>query len=380
MSIQRYLTKAGSVRYRARVKSHGREVTTRVFPRKVDAVAWEQDQSRRLRTGEWFDPRRGRVPLRQVGEEWLAGRTSVKQRTAESDAGAWRLYIEPQWGHRPVSSMTAAEVSNWIGTLMKRGLAASTVTRALSTLRLILGHAVADGRIVVNVAMLVKAPSRSAARREGQALTVGELDQLFEGCAGPYADLVLVLGMEGLRWGEVAGLQVGDLIAVPGRGLRVRRAVLASRGGGALYVDSVKNQRARTVPLVAEVVPIIDQWAAGRAAADWLFPAPKGGPLSESNWKRSVGWKAAITAMGRPTLRVHDLRHTTASVWLGHGADPKVVQRVLGHATAAMTMDLYGHLVDTNLWAAAAKLGGISGARRPAGTQTTRVEDERNTP
>jgi len=48
--------------------------------------------------------------------------------------------------------------------------------------------------------------------------------------------------------------------------------------------------------------------------------------------------------------RVHDLRHTAASLWLAAGAAPKVVQRVLGHATAAMTVDLYGHLVDASLW------------------------------
>jgi integrase len=67
--------------------------------------------------------------------------------------------------------------------------------------------------------------------------------------------------------------------------------------------------------------------------------------------------------IGRPELRVHDLRHTAASVWLASGADPKVVQRVLGHATAAMTMDLYGHLIDRNLWDAAQRIGGTTGAR-----------------
>jgi integrase len=71
-----------------------------------------------------------------------------------------------------------------------------------------------------------------------------------------------------------------------------------------------------------------------------------------------VGWSAAIKAIGFPKLRVHDLRHTAASVWLGSGVDPKVVQRILGHASAAMTMDLYGHLIDQNLWDAAKKLGG----------------------
>jgi hypothetical protein len=83
--------------------------------------------------------------------------------------------------------------------------------------------------------------------------------------------------------------------------------------------------------------------------------------LRVSNWKRSVNWSESTAAIGVPRLRVHDLRHTAASVWLGSGADPKAVQRVLGHATASMTMDLYGHLIDGNLWEAARRLGGTSG-------------------
>jgi integrase len=91
---------------------------------------------------------------------------------------------------------------------------------------------------------------------------------------------------------------------------------------------------------------------------------PAGGPLLEMNWQRSVSWREAKAAIGRPELRVHDLRHTAASVWLASGADPKVVQRVLGHATAAMTMDLYGHMIERNLWDTAQRLGAPRGHRR----------------
>jgi integrase len=56
-------------------------------------------------------------------------------------------------------------------------------------------------------------------------------------------------------------------------------AVPASRGGGELYVDTLKSKRARTVPLVPELVPTIDRWAKGKAPGDWLFAAPEGGPL-----------------------------------------------------------------------------------------------------
>jgi integrase len=145
--------------------------------------------------------------------------------------------------------------------------------------------------------------------------------------------------------------------------------VLASSKGGELFVDTLEGKRARTVPPVAELVPIVDAWARGKESGAWPFAAPPGGPLSESNWKRSVGWTQATRAIGRPTLRVHDLWHTCASLWLGAGADPKVVQRILGHASAAMTMDVYGHLIDKNLWDAAEHLdrlddrGGTAGAR-----------------
>jgi integrase-like protein len=81
-----------------------------------------------------------------------------------------------------------------------------------------------------------------------------------------------------------------------------------------------------------------------------------------------------------PDVRVHDLRHTAASLWLAAGADPKVVQRVLGHATAAMTMDLYGHLVGASLWPAAPLIGGIAVASEPPpGRIRTKSEPGPNT-
>lgn len=346
-----------------------------MFKRRADAVAWEQDQRRRLRLGEWIDPRRGRVPLSDVAADWLNSRGLVKRRTRESDESNWRNYIQARFGNWPVSAITAAEVSAWVGGLVDRDLAPATATRALATLRSILAFAVADGRVSHNVAATVRRPTSGRGRREGRALTLAELHALTAACTGPYRDVVPVLALAGLRWGELAGLQVGDRLSAPGPGLRVSRAMLGSEGGGTLFLDTLKNHRARTVPLVAELVPIIERWSEGKEPEAWLFAAPGGGPLRESNWKRSVGWQAAKAAAGLPDVRVHDLRHTAASLWLAAGADPKVVQRVLGHATAAMTMDLYGHLVDASLWQAAALIGGTTGASEPPG-DPIRTESE----
>jgi integrase len=165
---------------------------------------------------------------------------------------------------------------------------------------------VADARVQHNVAAAVRNPTSGQARREGQALTLGEVYALTEACKGRFRDVVPIMALAGLRWGELAGLRVGDRIWVPGPGLRLRRAVLASGGGGSLYVDTLKNKRARTVPLVKDLVPVVDRWSAGKAPDAWLFDAPKGGPLQESNWKRSVGWRAATVAAGVPGFRVHD--------------------------------------------------------------------------
>jgi hypothetical protein len=98
MGVQRYVLRSGAVRYRARVKFLGREVATRVFERRADATAWEQEQRRRLRLGEWTDPRRGRVPLSDVAADWLNSRGLVKRRTRESDEAAWRNYVRPYPG------------------------------------------------------------------------------------------------------------------------------------------------------------------------------------------------------------------------------------------------------------------------------------------
>ena len=144
--------------------------------------------------------------------------------------------------------ITAAEVSAWLGGLVARGLAPSTATRALATLRSILAFAVADGRVQQNVAAAVRRPTSARARREGHALTLAELHSLAAACKGRYRELVLVPGLTGLCWGELAGLHVADRVTVPGPGLRLTSAVLASGGGGALCVDTLKNTRPGPFP------------------------------------------------------------------------------------------------------------------------------------
>jgi integrase len=161
---------------------------------------------------------------------------------------------------------------------------------------------------------------------------------------------VLFLGLTGLRWSELVALQVGDLVQVPGRGVRVQRATTER---GKLVTGEVKNYRVRTVPLVDELHPIVDRLIEGKARGELLFTSPSGHTLREANWRRAVRWSDVIKRLGLAPFRIHDLRHTAASAWIAKGADVKVVQRILGHQSATMTLDLYSHLWDTSLWDAA---------------------------
>jgi len=283
----------------------------------------------------------------------MRSRAGMKQRTRDTDEGNWRRYVEPEFGDRPLVSITEADVREWMGGLAsKHGLAPSTVSRALMCLRGILTFAVADRRIRRNVAEPIK-PSKQGRRREPRFLTLDELHELADALGQAGRDVVLFLGLTGLRWSELVALQVGDLTQVPGVGVRVQRAMTAKKGGGELVVGEVKNYQARTVPLVDELQPIVDRLADGKTRDQLLFTSPTGKALRESNWRRATDWYRVIKKLGFAPFRIHDLRHTAASMWIAKGADVKVVQRILGHESATMTLDLYGHLWDTSLWDAA---------------------------
>ena len=99
-----------------------------------------------------------------------------------------------------------------------------------------------------------------------------------------------------------AEAQRGQVAAIPAiSGIRE----VTSGASPVELVDTLKNKRARTVPLVPVVVPIVDRWSAGKSPGEWLFAAPAGGPLRETNWQRSVSWRDAKATIGRTTDWCH---------------------------------------------------------------------------
>jgi integrase len=173
---------------------------------------------------------------------------------------------------------------------------------------------------------------------------------------------VLIAAYGGLRAGELFALRWEN---VDLEHLCVRVVEQVQHVSGHLLVSAPKTDAGRRqVPIPAFVA---DELAARRAdesgagSTGLVFAAPGGGYLRDSNFRRRM-WVPAVKRAGLAPLRLHDLRHTCAS--LAAGADIKVLQRMLGHSSAALTLDRYGHLMPGQAEAVAARLDQLARAAR----------------
>jgi integrase len=153
--------------------------------------------------------------------------------------------------------------------------------------------------------------------------------------------LILLLAYTGLRWGEATALRVCD-IDLDRRRVDVRRAF--SDVGGRVILGTPKSHQYRTVPLPRFLAVELATAVVGKHADELVFTAPGGSVLRLPNWRRSVFIPARRRAGLNDRFRVHDLRHTAASLIIQAGYPPKMLQEIMGHASIITTLDLYVHL------------------------------------
>ena len=140
---------------------------------------------------------------------------------------------------------------------------------------------------------------------------------------------------------------------------RLRRRVMVSKNavqvGSQIHVGTPKAHKRRTVPLPEFLLPYLPRQCEGQGREDLLFPGDDGGYLKRPH--PTCGWFIkAVAESGLPHATPHDLRHTAASLAVSAGANVKAVQNLLGHASAAMTLDIYADLFDDDLEAVAIAL------------------------
>jgi integrase len=241
-------------------------------------------------------------------------------------------------------------------------ISAGRTRQAYHVLSSMLDLAVADGRLSRNPAK----PSGNARgmlpkvskAKQHVYLSHDEVARLADE-SGDYRALVLVLAYCGPRWGEATAIRVRDVNLLKPR-ISIRRTAVQIHGR-IEYGTPKSNEIRDVVPptfLRDELMP----WMAGKSPDDLLFTAPEDGPLRVSNF-RARFFDAAVKRAGL-ALAPHDLRHTAASLAIQSGANVKAVQRMLGHASAAMTLDTYAGLFDTDLESVAERMNqAVSEAR-----------------
>lgn len=333
-----YTRKLPSGRFQGIAKSGRVIIGTRTFTKMSDAVAWAERTEMAAAGG--VDVRAGRVAVRDLLAEWVEYRQrSVAPKTARTDAELLRL-MSPALGSRSAGTVMPNEIERWFVYLRgQRGQSDGSIRRYRASVSSFFSWCVAEHRRADNPVTPARLPTRLEPPTEMRPYSEDELTEVVDRIRGRspvLADITLIAGWTGLRWGELRAVRVGDLQELPSPAFWVARS--QTEGG---KVKVTKGRSARRVPLADVAIDAIRRVAGGKSPEDYLATGPAGGQLWRSAFQRASSWESV--AMGR---RLHDLRHTAACLWLTRGVDLSTVSAWLGHASIATT-NRYLHYLGT---------------------------------
>jgi integrase len=343
-------------RWRARyVDSQGRE-HTKAFGRKPDAQSWLDSETASHVTGTWTDPKLSVITFGAIAERWIATKATRAPKTVAGYRSLLDTVVLPRWRDVPLREIQFGDLQVWVTSLLVdgsvrfegKGLSASRVRQTHQLVGAVLKFAVKAKHLATNPADAVELPRLPES--EQRYLTHEQLHRVAV-AAGRLRTLVLVLGYCGLRFGEATALRVSD-VDVKAHRIRVCRSVTYVRKTG-LVEGPTKNHTARTVPVPAFVARLLATEVAGRDPGALVFVSARGGGYLTLAQARYTLTKATAAVDGCDGVRLHDLRHTCASLAISTGANVKVVQKLLGHKSAVLTLDRYGHLFPDDLDAVA---------------------------
>ena len=283
---------------------------------------------------------------------------NVKPSTAYLYGRDIELYILPNLGHYNLFELTTSCIQKFYNRLLhptcdKKPLSAKTVKDIHGVLHQALEQAVTNGVLEKNPSNACKLPKIK--KKELVPLEDSQIQSFMEKIKGhPHEYLYKITHFTGLREGEVLGLTWNCVDLDNGRLTVKQQLRREQKKGGQYYFSSTKNGKSRTIALSPSVVSLFryqkqKQLLMKKAATDWnhnnlVFTNKFGNYLSY----RTVYdcFKRIVKEMGFPSLRFHDLRHQYAVLSIKNGDDIKTIQSNLGHATAAFTLDVYGHVTE----------------------------------
>lgn len=311
-------------------------------------LAGMQDKSR---SGIAATP--GRLTLRAFLESWMQDvqEPRLSSATYQTYEGYIRNHIVPALGSKPLGQLTASDLREFLGAKRREGKSAATVKQIHAIIRSALQHAMREDLVPRNVAKLVVVSN--PVRKEVEPLTPEEAKKLLKTAHGhPWEALwTLYIGL-GLRRGEALGLRWSDIDLENGR-LRVEQSLQRSRGELRLKSPKTDTSRRRIV-LPAFCTDALRRHHTSEreklaslgqpmGPATLAFTSQLGTPIEPRNVNRA--FEALLKEASLRKVKLHDLRHTCASLLLAQGVAPRVVMELLGHSAIAVTMNTYSHVI-----------------------------------
>src|ERR687885_1253717 len=315
-----------------------RDKLTKALSDRIDGIVYDDEN---MTVGEYLDV-------------WLKGSVqgSVRRSTYDRDTNLVNNHIKPILGGLKLKKFNSAHVQSFYRDRLDKGLSASTVHKLHDILRRGLAQAAKWHLVQRNVADTVKPPR--PAPTEISALSAAETRRLLEAADGDRLEALYVLAVHtGMRQGELLALRWQD-VDMENAVVSVRRTVTRSGGRVAFGEPKTKKSR-RSIRLTPQAVEALrrhlkrqlqDIEILGDRYQDQglVFTTDTGAPINPSNL-RQRSFAPLLKRAGLPHMRFHDLRHTCATLLLSRGVHPKFVQEPLGHATIAITLDTYSHVM-----------------------------------
>ena len=316
----------------------------------------------------------GRLPIARAPTlgQWLerylneVAASSVRPSTLRRYRQELRLYIAPALGKVPLDKLKPSQVSDFYRSQLLH-LSPGSVRRLHALLRRSLGVAVRWQLIPWNPVTAVDPPSLTSL--EVHPFDVKEAQLFLAAASGDRSQARWLIAISlGLRQGEVLGLAWRD-VDLDQRVLAVRQTLQYRPGEGFHLVPPKTARSRRIVPLPDAVVEALklrrEQQETDRLAAgaefweDWglVFTTRFGTPLSPRNDYRD--FQRLVGSAGLRHVRLHDLRHTAASLMLAQGVNPRVVMEILGHSQISVTMNTYSHVTSASSREAVARVEGL---------------------
>ncbi len=355
-TVSKYQNASGATLYRVRYRTpENRQTDKRGFKTKRDANAFAASVEVKKATGEYISPSLGKVTVGSLGPSWLERQKGhMKPSGFRTYDSAYRNHVAPRWADTRLTDVRFSEVQAWTTALAGK-LSPSMLANTYSVLARILDDAVRDRLIPANPARGVKLPKRT--KRKNVYLSADQLRRLADE-SGRYRSLILLLGTVGLRWGEASALRVQDVDFLRRRIVLHENAVTV---GATTYVGSLKTGKNRNVALPGFVADALAKSCEGKQREDLIWPSATGEylgpPAGNRSWLSGAVERCQAQDSTFPRITAHALRHTAASLAISAGANVLVVQRMLGHASAAMTLDTYADLFDDDLNGVADSVG-----------------------